>query len=496
MPPVPQRPIDRRLVAPAIGAWSATAGCTLLAPLAAIVVAALMAVVGLIAVRRSTVASALVAGLALGALLGAASAGWHVHALQSGPLPALAAEHSQVEVKARLVRDPVRVTTATGTTLTLADATVTSLLKAGWHRTKSPVLILSYGAGWLGLLPGQRVELSGRVAPPRAGDDVTAVINARGSPTLLGVPPWWQRLAGRVRLGLRRATNGLPADERGLLPGLVDGDVSAVPTSMHDDLRVTGLTHLEAVSGENTAVVLAVTMAVAAAIGLRRRLRVAVAATALLAFVVLARPSPSVLRAAVMGAVMLAAMASGRRVSPLPMLSIAVLTLVVIDPFLARSIGFVLSVCATAALLTVAPAWTERLAGHLPRSLAAMIAIPAAAQLACTPVLIAAFGQLTPYAIPANLLAAPVVAPATVLGVVVAVTAPVAFPVAVALAWVAAVPTAAIALVARTFAGLPGAGLAWPGGWLPAAAGFAAVATLAIVIRHRRSRRPPAAVTF
>jgi competence protein ComEC len=124
----------------------------------------------------------------------------------------------------------------------------------------------------------------------------------------------------------------------------------------------------------------------------------------------------------------------------------------------------VLSVCATAAILTIAPSLTDRLATRMPRALAVTIAVPAAAQLACTPVLVLAFGQLTPYAIPANLLAVPAVVPATVLGVVSAVLATGWVPLAVPVAWLAALPTAAIVLVARSLSSLPGAGLRWPGG--------------------------------
>jgi competence protein ComEC len=229
-------------------------------------------------------------------------------------------------------------------------------------------------------------------------------------------------------------------------------------------------------------------LALARAIGVRRRLRVTVAAVALVGFVVLARPSPSVLRAAVMGGLVLLALAVGRRIAPLRALSAAVVVLLLIDPFLARSVGFVLSVCATGAILTIAPVWTDRLAGHMPRALAVTIAVPATAQLACTPVLILAFGQLTPYAIPANLLAAPAVVPATVLGVVCAVLATVCEPLAVPVAWLAALPSVAIAVIARTLSSLPGAGLRWPGG--PAAV---VIVTAAVMLRWLGRRRHRAA---
>jgi competence protein ComEC len=400
--------------------------------------------------------SAVIAAAALGVAAASVSAAWHVHRLRVGPVPALAGQRAGVDVIARLVRDPVLARSGSG--LTVIDATVTEVNR---HPADSPVLILGYGAGWHGLLPGQRVAVSGRLVPTHRGDDVAAILQARSPPAPIGTPPWWQRLAGRARVRLSAACVGLPPDARGLLPSLVDGDTSAVPSDLQTDMRVTGLTHLEAVSGENVTIVLAVTLALARGAGIRRRGRALVCAATLIAFVVVARPSPSVLRAGVMGGIALLAMVSGRRSSALPALSAAVALLLVIDPFLARTVGFALSVVATAALVTIAPRWTARLERQMPRPLAIAIAVPAAAQLACTPILLLVFGQLTPYAVLANLLAAPAVVPATILGVMTAVTAT-AWPAGAALiAWLSAVPATMIAEVARTLADLPWAAAGW-----------------------------------
>lgn len=445
----------------ALGAWIAAAVGTLF-PARMSVVAGLIAAATAVLLRRRAGLALLMAALAVGVAVAGLSVAWHVHRLTVGPVPRLASQHAEVSVALRLVRDPTPSHTAPG--LTVVDATVTGVDDRGWRSADSPVLVLSYGDSWTGLLPGQRVTVDGRLSPAQRGDDVAAILDARDPPTPVGRPPWWQRGAGHARNALRSASDGLPVDERGLLPSLVDGDESQVPADLQDDMRATGLTHLEAVSGENVSVTLAIAFGLARGIGLRRRGRVALCAAVLAGFVVLARPSPSVLRAAVMGTVALLGILLGRRTSALPALSVAVLVLVVADPFLARSIGFVLSVVATAALVTIAPGWTQRLEHWLPRPVAVAVAVPAAAQLACTPVLLLAFGQLTPYAVPANLLAGIGVVPATVAGVGCAVVAAVGAPAGVPLAWAGAVPTAWIAGVARAFAGLPGAGLQATGG--------------------------------
>lgn len=432
---------------------------------AAAVVAALL--------RRQGGSVAVIARVAIGIALVAPSIGWHVHRLQAGEVPDLARRHAVVATVLELVRDPTPSSQGTG--LVVIDATALRVDDRGWRDVDAPVLALARGDSWTGLLPGQLVEVSAGFSPPRAGDDVAAVVNLVGPRSLLGRPPWWQRAAGQARSALRASCATLSPDPRGLLPSLVDGDTSAVPVELRTDMQSTGLSHLEAVSGENLGIVLAVVLAASRGAGLRRRWRVAAAAIAVVGFVVLARPSPSVQRAAVMSAVTLLAMLTGRRAAARSTLAAAVVVLVAVNPFLARSVGFVLSVSATAGIVVLAPAWTSRLETRLPRPLALAVAVSAAAQLACTPILIVGFGQLTPYAIPANVVAAPAVVPATILGVAAAVVGPVLPGVGGALAWAGGLPTAAVADVAHGFADLPAAAttLAGPAAYL--AAGVAAL---------------------
>lgn len=481
----PPRAIDLRLAVPAAMAWLAAAvGCGWPVRRTEIVVAIAVVMLLLAALARRFVLAAAATGLTLGGL----AAGAHVAALHSGPVAQAArSSHLRADVVLTLVRDPISRTGPSGRDFVLADATVDVVGRRPAH---APVLVIAHGGGWLSLLPGQRVRTSARFSPPRIGDDVAAVLLTTAPPTLLGRPPWWQRAAGYVRGRLRTACSPLPADERGLVPGLVVGDVSAMPASLTDAFRVSGLTHLNAVSGENCAIVLATVGALLRRTPLRRNARIAAAAISLLAFVVLARPSPSVLRAATMGGIALVAMSLGRRSQPVPLLSGAVLLLVLLNPFLARSVGFALSAVATAAIIVIAPGWTARLSRRMPRVLALAIAVPAAAQLACTPLLVAVFGQATPWAIPANLLAAPAVAPSTIAGITSAAVAVVSPPLAAAVAWMAALPAAWLALVARSMAALPGADARWPTGLaglsLLIGVAIVAIGAARLVVRGRR----------
>ncbi len=272
-----------------------------------------------------------------------------------------------------------------------------------------------------------------------------------------------QRAAGHLRAGLREAVAGLPAAERGLVPGLVVGDTAAMPVELEQDFRTAGLTHLTAVSGANLVIVVGFALYVGRWLGFRVRWLPALGALALVGFVVLARPQPSVLRAAAMGLVGLAALATGRRRGSLAALAAAMLALLLLDPWLARSYGFALSVLATAGLLLIAPGWTRWMcARRVPAPLAQALAVPAAAQVACAPVVALLSGQVSLVAVPANLLVAPAVAPATVLGVLATLAGAVSDPAARAFGWLAGLPAWWIVTVAQRAAAVPDAAVAWP----------------------------------
>jgi competence protein ComEC len=267
-----------------------------------------------------------------------------------------------------------------------------------------------------------------------------------------------------------------------------------MPADLNDDARTAGLSHLTAVSGENCAIVLALVLALVKPTRLGRRGRSLVAFLGLVGFVVLARPSPSVLRAALMGGIALLGLALGRRRAAVPALLGAATLLLLADPDLALAAGFVLSVLATGSLLLIAPGWADALAERMPRPLAETLAIPLAAQVAVTPVVVLLSGSISLAAVPANLLAAPAVPVATVLGVVVVLLAPIASGAAAHVATVAGWPCSWIAAVAHRLAHVRGGALGWPQTPLGALLAVAAVGVGVAFVRRRRGRRLLAAV--
>ncbi|TAK19366.1 MAG: MBL fold metallo-hydrolase [Myxococcaceae bacterium] len=302
---------------------------------------------------------------------------------------------------------------------------------------------------------GARFRTSGSLTALPPGDSREFLLFARGAPEFIGDPPWLLGWADAVRAAFRATTYELPGDGAELLTGLAIGDDSGVADDLKDAMIVAGLTHLTAVSGANCAVIVAAVMLVGGALGLGRRTRIAVSIVVLALFVVLVTPEPSVLRAATMAVIVLVALALGRPGAGVPPLCLSVAVLLALDPWLARSAGFALSVLATAGLLLLTRPIARCAAGIMPRWLALALAVPVAAQLACQPVLFLLAPQLTPYTIPANVLAEPAAAVVSVLGMVVCLLAVLVPPLAALVAWLPWVASSWIAAVARFFAGAP-----------------------------------------
>ncbi len=282
------------------------------------------------------------------------------------------------------------------------------------HRVRAPVLLIA-DERWQRLTPGTRVQVSGRLQRSSTRD-LAGVLRPRGPPVVIDRPGPWLRAADRLRASIRDAVAGQDAGPRSLVPALVDGDDSGMPDELSEAFRTSGLTHLLAVSGTNLTIVVGCLLLVARWAGVRARGLVVVGALGVVGFVLLARTEPSVVRAAAMGSVGLIGMGHHGRRRGTRALGAAVFLLLLVDPWLALSMGFALSCLATAGILWLAPGWRDRLMRWLPRWVAEAVAVPLAAQIACTPLVAAISSQVSLVAVAANLMAAPAVGPATVLG--------------------------------------------------------------------------------
>jgi competence protein ComEC len=414
----PAHNADLRMVPLAATAWGAawlgTWGVPGVIAAAGVGVAVGLAVAVL---RRSAllVTVALVTAVIVGACL------VDVHRLRHGPVAQLATHRAVVSAVLEIRADPHRVA-GTGVrrgAAVMKAATVRIEGRGGAWLVRAPVLLVVSGpelAGWFQIPVGTRVAVDGRLDAPDRGSDLAAVMRVRGSPVVVEAPSAGLRFVERVREGLRQAVADRRQEPRALVPALVLGDTSALDAELTGNFVSTGLAHLTAVSGANLTLLLAFLLTVARWLGVRGWWLRSVGLAGVIIFVALCRTEPSVLRAAAMGLVALAALGSGSRAAGVRNLAVASMILLLVDPFLSRSLGFTLSLLACAGIVWWARRWAVIINRRLPMIIAEAIAVPLAAQLATTPVIAAVSEQVSISGLAANALAGPFVGPATVLG--------------------------------------------------------------------------------
>lgn len=269
-------------------------------------------------------------------------------------------------------------------------------------------------------MAGERVTVGGHLRPVTgrrraylAHRHIAARLDVRTAEDGVGPAPPPYRAANAVRRVILHGARVLPDQPRALFGGFVLGDQRGESPETKDAFRRSGLSHLLVVSGSNVAFVLALAQPLLRRFRLGPRFLVGLGVLAF--FGVLTRGEPSVLRAGFMAGLALLATTLGRPVSTQRLLCLAVTGLLLLDPLLIGSVGFLLSVAATAGI-----AWlTPPLRRHLPLP----IAVTAAAQVGVSPVAVPLFGGLPVVTLLANLLALPAAGPVMMWGLAAGVPA-------------------------------------------------------------------------
>ena len=382
--------------------------------------------------------------LAVLGLMAVASMQRALNGLERTPLASAATDYSPVRVTGVLVSDPYPGKYATRaivrvTSVESLDPERVSTGHSRWGR----VLVVASGdaSSRLRLLvAGESATLKGRLGDLEGSDSRWRRQHAAmrlGATDLLHLEPtndWLLRVANPLRGAVVGGADTLPQRERALVRGLLVGDVREMDSGTIEAFRAAGLSHLLAVSGANVAFVLGIAGPALSRFGLRGRFLGGLMVIAV--FGAMTRWEPSVLRAVTMAGVAQLAVYAGRPVDGQRALSLTVIALVLVDPFLVHSVGFMLSCAASAAIL----AWSSPIARRVPgpRFLAEPVAVTAAAQIGVAPVLLPVFGSIPLVALPANVLVAPVIGLLTTWGLCTG-------PIISMLRWIAPGPASAVA---------------------------------------------------
>jgi competence protein ComEC len=323
---------------------------------------------------------------------------------------------------------------------------------------------------WADWQRGDVIELKGLLEQPPvlAGFDypqylarqgIVAVVNfpqielvERGHGAgLASLPATW-------RSGLTEAlTAALPEPQAALAQGLLLGKRSGIDQRTLEAFNRTGMAHVLAVSGFNVAVVAAALSLLARRL-VRRNIAAIIALLGIIVYAMIVGGGPSVVRATVMGGIVLIGVCLGRPSSALASLSVAGLLMTAHDPLILWDVGFQLSFLATLGLVLVIPVLSSPF-GSLPSMARDGLTLTLAAQIATLPVVAVNFQQLPVLSLPANLLALPILPPIVVLSGVTALVGAVSSGLGKVVGWVAWMFITSLLAIVEGLGALPWASL-------------------------------------
>lgn len=359
------------------------------------------------------------AGLVLTAFL--------ISSLELGLLPKLAQDTQAVRAEGVVLGQPKRKEGKTSLFLRVDRVGPVSENDVWRTREYTRVIIRDEALGGRAPEPGDRITAVGRLSSMDASDPSYRSYFYRHRvltfmfvhPTELEIRKARWRLARIIqswRDRLRKAAHlYLPADEAGLLLGVLVGDTTGITPEVDEDFKATGLSHLVAVSGQNVAFI------VVSLLLLLRYSRAAplwqflVCSLGAVAYAFLTLNEPSVLRATIMALVGLGAWFLGREYNIVASIAAAALLLLLMNPFLIFNVSFQLSFLATLAIIWFGPR-IKAMIGSGGAQLKNLISVSVAAQLGVAPLIVYYFDRVSLVALPANLMVTPLMGLLMILG--------------------------------------------------------------------------------
>ncbi|MFT4147502.1 MAG: DNA internalization-related competence protein ComEC/Rec2 [Micrococcaceae bacterium] len=309
--------------------------------------------------------------------------------------------------------------------------------------------------------------------------EVTGCLNVKGkfarpcsALTVVQDTPEWLQTVQSLRQVFTQTLAQTHENTQSLLPGFLYGETSQHSTQLKETFRITGLSHISAVSGANCALILLITATLFQLHRFPVVVRCVFQLVVLAIFIALVRAEASALRAGIMAALALVWTVTDRKINFYHALACTILLVVIYDPWISTNFGFLLS--CTASLALVVSTQTCAKALKLPAKLAFPLAVPIVTQVWCLPLLVLFSDGIPLYSIPANILIVPAVSVISIIGYLVFIV-PVSCNIfAVFLDFFSNY----IVTVSQFFTQLPAATLAFPKGFL----GFLTILALYTVI--------------
>ncbi|OGZ28082.1 MAG: hypothetical protein A2427_03390 [Candidatus Nealsonbacteria bacterium RIFOXYC1_FULL_40_7] len=268
---------------------------------------------------------------------------------------------------------------------------------------------------------GDRLRVSGKIQKPEYFDDFNypGYLKAKGIDSVMYYPKTDLLESGQgsffysKMLDFKKAlkiiiSSSMKLPESSLLSAMILGDKTSVPESFNEKLNKAGVRHVTAISGMHVVIISSVLMSLLSWLGKKRSAVLSIIFIFL--FVMLSGFSASAVRACIMGSLFLIAPLFGRQSSGTRSIVLAVLIMLLINPFLVYDAGFQLSFSAALGIIYLS-APLLRILKFIPDrfSVRKILSSTFSAYIFTFPILVYNFGQISLSGPLANIFLLPIV---------------------------------------------------------------------------------------
>jgi len=247
----------------------------------------------------------------------------------------------------------------------------------------------------------------------------------------------------------------LPEPEAGLLAGILFGVKASMSQELYDALITTGTLHIVALSGQNISILIGLISLILFRM-FHRPIANIVSIVVIIGFILFVGPTPSVIRAGIMGTITLIGISLGRQTWPLMIWILTVVIMLLTHPLWIGDLSFQLSAMATLGILLFGTRpWKQQsyasdgsndnsnlkyILSKLHTAFSDDLRVTLAAQVFTIPIIMFAFGRISLVSPLSNVLIGWLIAPVMVGGFVLVALGCVWLPLAQVIAWFVWVP--------------------------------------------------------
>lgn len=209
--------------------------------------------------------------------------------------------------------------------------------------------------------------------------------------------------------------SSIPKAEADIMNGLMLGNQRVIPDDIYDKFKITGTVHILAVSGMNVGLIALFIFLLLKILKVKRKVAAVITLLFITAFAIITGAGASIVRATIMGYVVLMGLIMEKDTDLINSLSIAAFILLIFNPSNIYDVGFQLSFLATFGIIYFID-WVESSLKGLPKWLSGTLASTIAAQLFLSPVMADTFHQVSVISVLANIFIVPLAGMISILG--------------------------------------------------------------------------------